>query len=409
MWQRLQSARVLCTVAPVGEIVLDHVTKQFPNGVKAVNDVNLTIGEGEFMVLVGPSGCGKTTLLRSIGGLEKITGGRILIGDRDVTRAEPAARDLAMVFQNYALYPHMTVRKNLGYGLRVRKVPKAERDRRVHEVAQMLGLEELLDRRPGQLSGGQQQRVAMGRAIVREPSAYLMDEPLSNLDAKLRVGMRTSLQQLHNRLGTTTVYVTHDQIEAMTLGQRVAVMRDGKLQQVDAPQRLYENPTNTFVAAFIGSPSMNLVEATLSNDSVGFGGFSIPLDREKRPRFAEGGRVILGIRPEAFEDSSFAPGGLPRIEVQVDVLEELGSDSHIFFPVDAQQVLVEDALSDDPEDETSILASDRDRTLLVARVDARTDADVGGRATLAVDPSRLYFFSPETGASLTDATALSAV
>ena len=391
----------------MGEIVLDHVTKDFGNGVLAVNNVSLTIGEGEFMVLVGPSGCGKTTLLRSIGGLEKISAGRILIADRDVTRAEPAARDLAMVFQNYALYPHMTVQKNLGYGLRVRKVPKAERERRVNEVAHLLGLEELLDRRPGQLSGGQQQRVAMGRAIVREPEAFLMDEPLSNLDAKLRVGMRTSLQQLHNRLGTTTVYVTHDQVEAMTLGQRVAVMRDGKLQQVDAPQRLYENPTNTFVAAFIGSPSMNLVEATLSGDSVSFGGYTLPLARDHRPRFAENGRVILGIRPEAFEDTNFAPGGLPRIEVNVEVLEELGSDSHVFFPVEAETVTIDDALSDDPEDETSILAEERDRALLVARVDARTSARIGGSATLAVDPSRLYFFSPETGDSLLDATALS--
>jgi multiple sugar transport system ATP-binding protein len=299
----------------VGEIVLDHVTKDFGNGVLAVNDVTLAIGEGEFMVLVGPSGCGKTTLLRSIGGLERITGGRILIGDRDVTRAQPSERDLAMVFQNYALYPHMTVRKNLGYGLRVRKVPKDERERRVHEVAKLLGLDELLDRRPGQLSGGQQQRVAMGRAIVREPEAFLMDEPLSNLDAKLRVGMRTSLQQLHHRLGTTTVYVTHDQVEAMTLGQRVAVMREGKIQQVDAPQKLYETPVNTFVAAFIGSPSMNLVEARIAGDTIDFGGYSIPLDREQRPRFAENGRVILGIRPEAFEDASLAARSLPTIEV----------------------------------------------------------------------------------------------
>src|SRR3954465_192236 len=255
----------------VGEIVLDHLPKDFGNGVLAVNDVNLAIGEGEFMVLVGPSGCGKTTLLRSIGGLERITGGRILIGDRDVTRAQPSERDLAMVFQNYALYPHMTVRKNLGYGLRVRKVPKAEREQGVHEVAKLLGLDELLDRRPGQLSGGQQQRVAMGRAIVREPAAFLMDEPLSNLDAKLRVGMRTSLQQLHGRLGTTTVYVTHDQVEAMTLGQRVAVMRDGHIQQVDVPQRLYEEPANVFVAAFIGSPAMNLVNGTIDGDSVAIG------------------------------------------------------------------------------------------------------------------------------------------
>jgi multiple sugar transport system ATP-binding protein len=384
----------------MGEIVLDHVTKEFANGVRAVNDVSLTIGEGEFMVLVGPSGCGKTTLLRSIGGLEKITGGRILIGDRDVTRSEPAGRDLAMVFQNYALYPHMTVRKNLGYGLRVRKVPKAERDQRVEAVAKMLGLDELLDRRPGQLSGGQQQRVAMGRAIVREPAAYLMDEPLSNLDAKLRVGMRTSLQQLHHRLSTTTVYVTHDQVEAMTLGERVSVMREGKIQQVDAPQKLYEDPVNTFVAAFIGSPSMNLVEATINGDTVSFGGLTLPLDRERRPRFAENGRVILGIRPEAFEDAAFAQGGLPQLDVPVDVIEELGSDSHIFFHVDAEAVVIEDALTDDPEDDTSILASDKDRTLMIARVDARTGARPHGTVRLAVDPSRLYFFSPETGESL---------
>ena len=399
MWQRLQYRRA------VGEIVLDHVTKDFGNGVLAVNDVNLTIGEGEFMVLVGPSGCGKTTLLRSIGGLEKISAGRILIADRDVPRSEPAQRDLAMVFQNYALYPHMTVKKNLGYGLRVRKVPRAERERRVQEVARLLGLDELLDRRPGQLSGGQQQRVAMGRAIVREPQAFLMDEPLSNLDAKLRVGMRTSLQQLHQRLGTTTVYVTHDQVEAMTLGQRVAVMREGKVQQVDAPQRLYEHPVNTFVAAFIGSPSMNLVEARLAGDTISFGGFSIPLDRRRRPRFAEDGRVIVGIRPETFEDATFAGGGLPQIEVEVDVLEELGSDAHVFFPVEAEQVVIEDALVDDPDDEATILAAEKDRTLLIARVDARTDAAVGGTVRLAVDPSRLYFFSPETGESMLNGRA----
>ncbi len=385
---------------PVGEIVLDHVTKAFGNGVVAVDDVALTIGEGEFMVLVGPSGCGKTTLLRSIGGLERISSGRILIGDRDVTRLQPADRDLAMVFQNYALYPHMTVQKNLAYGLRVRKIPRAERDRRVNEVAALLGLDELLDRRPGQLSGGQQQRVAMGRAIVREPQAFLMDEPLSNLDAKLRVSMRTSLQQLHKRLGTTTVYVTHDQIEAMTLGQRVSVMRDGRLQQVSAPQTLYEEPANSFVAAFIGSPPMNLVEARLAGDSVSFGGFSIPLHRDRRPRFANDGRVVLGIRPEAFEDVQFAERGLPHIEVDVEVLEELGSDAHLFFPVEAEQVVIEDAISDEREDRPTMLAAERDRTLLVARVDARTSARVGDRVRLAVDPARMYFFSPDSGESL---------
>jgi len=389
----------------LGEIVLDHVVKEFAGGVRAVDDVELTIGEGEFMVLVGPSGCGKTTLLRSIGGLEKVTGGRILIGERDVTRLEPAERDLAMVFQNYALYPHMTVRKNLGYGLRVRKTPKPERERRVNEVAKMLGLEELLDRRPGQLSGGQQQRVAMGRAIVREPQAFLMDEPLSNLDAKLRVTMRTSLQHLHGRLGTTTIYVTHDQIEAMTLGQRVAVMRDGKVQQVDEPQVLYDEPVNTFVAAFIGSPAMNLVEAHLDDDTVTFGAHKIPLDRSHRPRATGNGEVILGIRPEAFEDIAFAPEGLPTLDVEVAVLEELGSDAHVFFPIEAQQVLIEDAITDQPEDEATLLADEKERSLFVARVDARTDARIGSPIRLAVEPSRLYFFSPDTGESLTDGAA----
>jgi multiple sugar transport system ATP-binding protein len=381
----------------VGDIVLDHVTKQFGNGVRAVDDVELTIGEGEFMVLVGPSGCGKTTLLRSIGGLEKVTSGRILIGEKDVTRLEPSARDLAMVFQNYALYPHMTVAKNLGYGLRVRKTPRKERDLRVHEVAKLLGLEELLDRRPGQLSGGQQQRVAMGRAIIREPEAFLMDEPLSNLDAKLRVSMRTSLQELHARIGTTTVYVTHDQVEAMTLGQRVAVMRDGKLQQVDAPQTLYDTPANTFVAAFIGSPSMNLAEAHVSGGTVTIGDFTIPLGAARPP---QEGRTIVGIRPEAFEDAEFAPGDLPQIEVQVDVLEELGSDAYVFFPVTAEQVVIEDAMSDNAEDETSLLADAKDRARFVARVDPRTKAKVGGTIRLAVEPDRLYFFSPATGESL---------
>jgi multiple sugar transport system ATP-binding protein len=305
-----------------------------------------------------------------------------------------------MVFQNYALYPHMTVRKNLGYGLRVRKTPRKEIAKRTEEVAGMLGLEELLDRRPGQLSGGQQQRVAMGRAIIREPQAFLMDEPLSNLDAKLRVTMRTSLQQLHNRLGTTTVYVTHDQVEAMTLGQRVAVMRDGRIQQVDAPQKLYDEPANVFVAAFIGSPAMNLVEATIADDSVLIGSMKVPLDRARRPASAPDGRVVVGIRPEAFEDAALASGDLPQLEVKVEVLEELGSDAYVFFGVEAEQVVVEDAMSDNSADETSLLATERDRTLFSARVDARTKARVGENVRLAIDPTRLYFFSPGTGESL---------
>jgi multiple sugar transport system ATP-binding protein len=381
----------------VGQIVLENVTKEFGNGVRAVDDVTLAIGDGEFMVLVGPSGCGKTTVLRTIGGLESVTAGRILIGDRDVTKLAPAARDIAMVFQNYALYPHMTVRKNLGYGLRARKTPRTETQHRVERVARLLGLHDLLDRRPGQLSGGQQQRVAMGRAIVREPAAFLMDEPLSNLDAKLRVGMRTSLQQLHSRLGTTTVYVTHDQVEAMTLGQRVAVMREGRIQQVDEPQRLYDEPANVFVAAFIGSPAMNIVEATLDDDTVSAGPLRIPLDRERRPRASPNGRVVVGIRPEAFEDAAFAPAGLAQVDVRVDVLEELGSDAYIFFEVDAPPVIVEEAQH--PDDEATLFAPSG-RALFSARVDPRTAARVGQRIRLAVDPARLYFFAPESGESL---------
>jgi multiple sugar transport system ATP-binding protein len=383
----------------VGEIVLDHVTKDFGNGVLAVNDVSLTIGEGEFMVLVGPSGCGKTTLLRSIGGLEKISTGRIVIADRDVTRSEPAARDLAMVFQNYALYPHMTVRKNLGYGLRVRKVPKKERNERVQEVAKLLGLDELLDRRPGQLSGGQQQRVAMGRAIVREPQAFLMDEPLSNLDAKLRVGMRTSLQHLHHRLGTTTVYVTHDQVEAMTLGQRVAVMHDGRILQVDTPQALYATPANLFVAAFIGSPSMNLVEAELSDGAVVFGGHRIALGAAGGPDLR---RAIVGIRPEAFEDAAFADPSLPQLEVAVQVVEDLGPDAHLIFTVDAPQVDVSEvrAAAGDAE---ALLPGDGVK--FTARVHPETAARVGRSLRLAVDPARFQFFDPATGLRLERAEA----
>ena len=383
----------------MAEIVLDNVRKEFAAGVVAVNDVNMTIGDGEFMVLVGPSGCGKTTLLRSIGGLEKVTGGRILLGDRDVTSLAPAQRDLAMVFQNYALYPHMTVRQNLGYALRVRKTKRKEIKRRTDEVAKMLGLEELLDRRPGALSGGQQQRVAMGRAIIREPVAFLMDEPLSNLDAKLRVGMRTSLQQLHSRLRTTTVYVTHDQVEAMTLGQRVAVMRDGFLQQVDVPQRLYEDPANVFVAAFIGSPSMNLLPATIAGDTASVGSWTIPLDRDRRPADVRDGQVTAGLRPEAFEDAAFADGSLPSLDVRVEVVEELGSDTFVFFKLDVDPIVVEEAVSDNADEDATTLTAG-DRGLVVARVNSRTKAKVGEEITLVVDPSRLYFFSPESGESL---------
>jgi multiple sugar transport system ATP-binding protein len=379
----------------VAEIRLENVTKLFAGGVAAVDDVTLTIADGEFLVLVGPSGCGKTTLLRMIAGLEEVTDGEISIGGGDVTDLAPRRRDIAMVFQSYALYPHMSVRQNLAYGLKVRRTPKAEIDRRVDEVAKLLGLTDLLDRRPGQLSGGQRQRVAMGRAIAREPKAFLMDEPLSNLDAKLRVGMRASLQQLHSRLGVTTVYVTHDQVEAMTLGQRVAVMRDGRILQADSPQKLYHEPRDLFVAAFIGSPAMNLVEASIEGDDVVFGSFRVPLAAGRRP-LRDPGRVVLGIRPESFEDDGFASPELPRLEVTVEVLEELGSDAHVFFLVDAPRITSETLEAN--EEEASLLALEH--ALFTARVDARTRAGVGDRLRLAVDPTRFHFFDPVTGDSL---------
>ena len=380
----------------MAEIVLEHVTKVFPGDVVALDDVSLRIEDGEFIALVGPSGCGKSTLLRALAGLEDITSGAMSIGGRDVTDLAPRHRDVAMVFQSYALYPHMSVRQNLGYGLKARRTPKAEIRRRVDEVAGMLGLEDLLERRPAQLSGGQRQRVAMGRAIVREPKAFLMDEPLSNLDAKLRVGMRASLAQLHGRLGVTTVYVTHDQVEAMTLGQRVAVMRDGRILQVDTPQRLYEQPKDRFVAGFIGSPAMNLVEATIHGDEVRFGQFRLPLEEGRRP-VSGTQEVVLGVRPESFEDAAFSATDLPGFDVEVAVLEELGSDAHVFFPV-AAPLITPDALEDEGEDGAPLVASEA--ALLNARVDPRTTARVGHTLRLVVDPARFHFFDPETGLSL---------
>ena len=382
--------------AAANGIALCGVTKRF-GSVVAVDAVDLTVDEGEFMVLVGPSGCGKTTLLRMIAGLEEVTEGRIEIGGCEVTDVSPRDRDVAMVFQSYALYPHMTTRDNLGYGLRMRKTQKAEIRRRVEEVARMLGLDELLDRKPAQLSGGQRQRVAMGRAIVREPAAFLMDEPLSNLDAKLRVDMRAQLARLHERLGVTTVYVTHDQIEAMTLGQRVAVMRDGRIQQAGEPHMLYREPANLFVAAFIGSPSMNLVEAAVDDHAVSFAGFKLPLDPRRRPRRAENGRVILGLRPESFEDATFADRELPRIEVEVGVLEDLGADAHVIFAIDAPRVDAVDLRAARENDEAVLVD---EGALFNARIDPRSSARRGSRLQLAVDPSRLHFFDARTGDSL---------
>jgi multiple sugar transport system ATP-binding protein len=380
----------------VAEIVLANVTKAYSEGVVAVDDVSLEVASGEFLVLVGPSGCGKSTLLRMIAGLTEVTSGTIFIGERDVTDLPPRSRDIAMVFQNYALYPHMSVRENLGYGLKVRRTDKREIARRVDEVAKLLGLDELLERRPGALSGGQRQRVAMGRAIVREPKAFLMDEPLSNLDAKLRVGMRAQLSSLHARLGTTTIYVTHDQVEAMTLGQRVAVMRDGRVLQVDTPQVLYASPVNLFVAAFIGSPSMNLVEADVEAGTVSFGGY-----RFAAPHAPADGRYVIGLRPEAFEDAAFADSTLPRIDVHVQVVEDLGADAHVIFPVDESPVDVSEVREAAGDD----VLLPADGALFTARVDAQTSARVGQQLSLAVDAKRIHFFDPASGLRLDGAAA----
>jgi multiple sugar transport system ATP-binding protein len=388
----------------VAEIVLDNLSKVFSGGVVAVDGVSLTIGSGEFLVLVGPSGCGKSTLLRMIAGLEEVTSGTISIGERDVTDLPPRARDIAMVFQSYALYPHMTVRQNLGYGLKVRKTPKREIGERVTRAAELLGLDQLLDRKPAALSGGQRQRVAMGRAIVREPKAFLMDEPLSNLDAKLRVSMRAQLAALHARLETTTIYVTHDQIEAMTLGQRVAVMRDGRIQQVDTPQELYARPANLYVAAFIGSPAMNLVEAEVAHGQVRFGGYAIPLPTANT---TPDGQVIAGIRPEAFEDSAFADPSLPRIDVKAEVVEELGADTHVLFSVAAPRVEVTEVREAAGDEDTALATVEG--SLFTARVDPATSAKPGAQLRLAVDPSRFHYFDPETGLRLERDRALAAV
>jgi multiple sugar transport system ATP-binding protein len=382
-------------------VTLDRVTKVYPGGVKAVDDVSLDIADSEFMVLVGPSGCGKSTLLRMIAGLEEVSAGRVLIGGADVTEVAPRERDIAMVFQNYALYPHMTVGENLGFALKLRKVPKQERAERVRQYATKLGLEDLLDRKPAELSGGQRQRVAMGRAMVREPKAFLMDEPLSNLDAKLRVSMRGELSRLHDRLGVTTIYVTHDQIEAMTLGHRVAVLREGVLQQVDTPQVLFRRPANLFVAAFIGSPSMNLVDAQVAGRTVRFAGFELVLTGGGVPR---DGQVILGIRPTDFAHGPTADSSWPRMGVRAEVVEDLGSETHVIFPIEAPRVVADAvrAAADDADDEEGVLFADDQRSLFTARIDG-TDAVVpGGTVELAVDTRRLHFFDPVTGAALID-------
>jgi multiple sugar transport system ATP-binding protein len=393
----------------MASVLLDKVWKTYPNGHVAARGVELAIEDGEFMVLVGPSGCGKSTLLRMIAGLEEVTEGRIVIGDRDVTRLRPRDRDIAMVFQNYALYPQMTVEDNLGFGLKLRRVPKQERLGRVRQVASTLGLDTLMDRRPSLLSGGQRQRVAMGRAMVREPTAFLMDEPLSNLDAKLRVSMRAELVRLHERLGVTTVYVTHDQVEAMTLGQRVAVLRDGVLQQCDTPQALFHEPTNLFVAAFIGSPSMNVVEATIRDGAVTFAGIELPLPQGS-PFAGHSLEVILGIRPTDLRHTEDAPSTQPRITVEPDLVEELGGVTNVLFPIDAPRVQTDAtraAIEAASDDDATLLADDR-RARFCASVDGRRPVALGETIELAVDHRHLHFFDPASGDALSRRPAAAA-
>jgi multiple sugar transport system ATP-binding protein len=396
----------------MAQIVLDHVEKVYQGGVKALDDLNLEVREGEFMVLVGPSGCGKSTALRSIAGLEEITGGSISIGSRVVNDLPPKDRDIAMVFQNYALYPHMTVEENLAFGLKLRHTPKEEIRRRVGDAAAMLGLEPYLKRKPAALSGGQRQRVAMGRAIVREPQAFLMDEPLSNLDAKLRVSMRASLNQLHDRLGITTVYVTHDQVEAMTLGDRVCVLRDGRLQQVDTPQTLFESPVNLFVAGFIGSPAMNFATADLTRGDGGpavrFAGYQLPVPASvlaAKPGLDGyvGRQVILGIRPSDFEDAALGDASWARLPVTVGVTEELGTEIHVIFTIDAPPVehqSITSAAESHEEDDEAVAVLAGGKSLWTARVSSRSGARAGQPLELAVDTSRMHFFDPATGESI---------
>ncbi len=396
----------------MAEIAYEHVWKIYPDGTEAVHDFELEIHDGELMVLVGPSGCGKTTALRMLAGLEEITEGEIRIGDRIVNDLTPRDRDIAMVFQSYALYPHMTVADNLAFGLKLRKLPKNEVKERVQRAARILQIEEFLKRKPRALSGGQRQRVAMGRAIVREPQAFLMDEPLSNLDAKLRVQMRAEIHQLQRRLGVTTIYVTHDQVEAMTMGDRVAVMNAGHLQQVDTPQVLYDQPVNEFVAGFIGSPSINLVESELARSNghleVSLGEHKLAVDDQiarNRSSLGDyvGKKIILGIRPEDFEDTNVEPDAPAdrRIRVTADLTEPLGSEVLVHFSTEATGVVSSAAAADIGEDAEVRLGEDEDvSTRLIARVSPKSRVALGQDVELAVDTSRLYFFDPETRAAI---------
>jgi multiple sugar transport system ATP-binding protein len=377
-------------------IEIENLRKVYGDGTPAVHDLNMKIAEGELLVLVGPSGCGKTTVLRMIAGLEEITSGTLRFGDRVVNEMGPKERDIAMVFQNYALYPHMTVAANIGFALRLRQASKSEIRAKVEDTARILGLTQLLDRKPAQLSGGQRQRVAMGRAIVRNPSVFLMDEPLSNLDAKLRVQMRAEISQIQRAVGVATVYVTHDQTEAMTMGHRVCVLRDGFLQQCDTPQALYDHPTNMFVAAFIGSPAMNLYEAALAEGcaAVHLGSQEVALSeqfRHKRPELAVfgGQAVVLGIRPENLPAANGAVG--PQLTADVELVESLGSELQVHFSLDAKRVLAEG--SSEPDELIS-------RGAGVARVGPHVPAKTGDQIRLAVDVEALHFFDPASGRAI---------
>ncbi len=391
----------------MGAININNVGKIYPNGTRALEDVNIEINDGEFVVLVGPSGCGKTTLLRMVAGLEDITEGEISIADKVVNEIAPKDRDIAMVFQNYALYPHMSVYDNMAFSLKLRKLPKDEIDQKVRDAAKTLEIDELLERKPKALSGGQRQRVAMGRAIVRNPQAFLMDEPLSNLDAKLRVQMRAELGQLHSQLETTTLYVTHDQVEAMTMGDRVAVIRKGVLQQIDTPREIYLYPKNIFVAGFIGSPAMNFVYADIKTSTKGmtliFGNDKIlAKDAPEALKEYEGKEIVLGIRPEAFEDSVYANKKEFTEEINIDVslLEQLGSDTYIHFFKDIKPVqteAIEEILADEGED-ISVLGT---QTKFIARINPNATIEEGQTINLAIDPTKLHYFDPETGMAIT--------
>src|SRR5882672_1691799 len=401
----------------MAQVAFEHVSKVYPDGTRAVNDINLEIQDGEFMVLVGPSGCGKTTALRMVAGLEEITEGVLRIGDRIVNHVPSRDRDIAMVFQSYALYPHLSVYENIAFGLKIKKMPKEEIDRRVNDAARILGLDPFLKRKPRALSGGQRQRVAMGRAIVRQPAAFLMDEPLSNLDAKLRVQMRAEIAGLQRTLGVTTVYVTHDQVEAMTMGDRVAVMRKGELQQVADPQTLYDRPVNLFVGGFIGSPAMNMIEATLEQRNGGYaaklGDQSIDIGDALSARPAlkafEGRQVVLGIRPEDLEDAGLGAVGAQTIRGTTQLTEALGSEIMVHFGINARHAMTDDVreLKEDVSEDHDVGALDSEGTAtLVGRFGARSRVRPGEPVEVAVDTRSLHFFDPETGLGIYDGTSM---